>query len=78
MALSLDATDTQASFYAAQEVMGKEILTPEQKLKMIDKVSVSDINKVAKEIFSPEKLNLAVIGPIAENKKGKLQKILKV
>ncbi|MFH1968008.1 MAG: pitrilysin family protein [bacterium] len=76
MALSLDATDAKASFYAIQEVMGQEIFTPEQKLEMIDKVSVNDIKKVAKDIFLPEKLNLAVIGPIEENKKEELKKIL--
>jgi predicted Zn-dependent peptidase len=78
MALSLDATDAQAHFYATQEVMGKEVLTPEQKLKMIDKVSVNDIKKVAEDIFLPKKLNLAVIGPIEENEREKLEKILKI
>ena len=76
-ALSLDATDTQASFYAGQEVMGQEVLTPEQKLKMIDKVSVNDIKKVAEDIFVLTKLNLAVIGPVEESKREELKKILK-
>lgn len=78
MALSLDATEARASFYGMQEVMGKEILTPEQKLEMVDKVSVNDINKVAKEIFLPQKLNLAVIGPIDESKKQEFKNILKI
>jgi len=78
MALSLDATDAQAHFYATQEVMDKEVLTPEQKLKMIDKVTVNDINKIAKEIFLAEKLNLAVIGPLEKNKKEELKKLLKI
>ena len=77
-ALSLDATDAQASFYAGQEVMGQEILTPEQKLEMIEKVSINDINKVAQDIFVPEKLNLAVIGPIEEAKKEELKNKLKL
>lgn len=78
LALSLDATDAQASFYATQEVMGQEVLTPEEKLKMIDKVTVNDIKKVAEDIFKPERLNLAVIGPIEENKKEDLIKVLKL
>ena len=77
-ALSLDATDAQGSFYAAQEVIGEKVLTPEQKLKFIDKVTVNDIKKVAEDIFVPEKLNLAVIGPIKESKKEELKKILKL
>ncbi|MDO8530175.1 MAG: pitrilysin family protein [bacterium] len=78
MALSLDGTDSQASFYANQEVMGQELMTPEEKLKMIDKVTVSDIKKVAEDIFKNEKLNLAVIGPFDEKDKAQLEKLLKL
>jgi predicted Zn-dependent peptidase len=78
MALSLDSSDAKAHFYATQEIMGQEILSSEQKLKMIDKVSVNDINKVAKDIFSSKKLNLAVIGPIEESEKSKFKKILNI
>jgi len=78
MALSLDATDALASFCTTQEVMGQKILTPEQKLALIDKVSISDINKVAEQIFRPENLNLAVIGPIEKNQKEEIKKVLKI
>jgi len=78
MALSLDASDTQASFFAMQEVMGQKVLTAEEKLRLIDKVTVNDINKLAQDIFVPEKLNLAVIGPIEENKKEELKALLKL
>ena len=78
MALSLDATDAQASFYANQEVMGQALMTPEEKLKMIDKVTVSDIKKVAEDIFKNDRLNLAVIGPFEEKEKKKLQSLLKI
>ena len=85
--LSLDATDAQASFYATQEVMGEEVLTPEQKLAMIDQVTISDIKKVAEDIFKDEKLNLSVIGPFGDSsdhsstsgsEQEKLMKILKI
>jgi len=78
MSLSLDSSDAQASFYANQEVMGKELLTPEEKMKLIDKVTVNDIKKVAEDIFKNERLNLSVIGPFEETEKGKLLKILKI
>lgn len=78
MSLSLDATDAQTSFYAMQEIVGQKVLTPEEKLKMVDKVSVSDIKKVAEDIFADEKLNLAVIGPIKESEKENLQKLLTI
>src|SRR5581483_6440785 len=66
MSLSLDSTDAQASYYATQEVMEHKTVSPEEKLKLIDKVSVKDIQRVAKDIFVPEKLNLSVIGPIEQ------------
>ena len=77
-ALSLDSTDTLASYYASQEVMSEKVLTPEEKLKIIDKVTINDIKKVAEDIFVSEKLNLSVIGPFEEHEKEKLQKLLKL
>lgn len=76
MALSLDATDNQASFYAMQEVMEKEVLTPEAKLALIEKVTPQDIHRVARDIFTGSKLNLAVIGPFEEQEKVTLQELL--
>ncbi len=76
MSLSLDGTDSQASYYANQEVMGQTLLTPEEKMKMIDKITINDIKKVAEDIFVPEKLNLSVIGPVEEKDKEKFQKLL--
>ena len=78
MSLSLDSSDAQASFYATQEVMENKMITPEEKLKLIDKVTVADIQKVAQDIFRPEKLNLAVIGPIEASKKVTLQELLQL
>src|SRR3989344_2582261 len=77
-ALSLDSSDAQASYYATQEVMNQEVMTPEKKLEMFDKVSIDDIKKVAEDIFKSEKLNLSVIGNIEESEKDKINKILKI
>jgi len=78
MSLSLDSSDNQASFYAMQELLENKILTPEEKFAKIDEISVDDIKKVAEDIFVPEKLNLAVIGPMEEKEKERLQQILKL
>jgi predicted Zn-dependent peptidase len=63
MNILLESSDAKASFFATQEILEKRILTPEQIFKKIDKVSQNDILKLAREIFRPEKLNLALIGP---------------
>jgi predicted Zn-dependent peptidase len=75
LALSLETSDAQASFYAGQEVLEKKIMTQEEIFQKIDKVSQNDILKVAKDIFRPEKLNLALIGPF--EKKEEFEKLLK-
>ena len=76
--LALDSSDSQASFYAMQELLEKNILTPEEKFKKIDAVTVNDIKKIAEDIFVPEKLNLAVIGPFEEKDSDKLKQLLKI
>ncbi len=78
MFLSLDSSDAQASFYTAQELLEQKILTPEEKFEKIDAVSIDDIKKVSEEIFVPEKLNLAVLGPFEKSEKEKLTKLLKI
>ena len=75
-ALLLESSDAQASFYAGQELLEKKILTPEEIFKKIDKISQLDILKVAKDIFQPQKLNLALIGPFKY--KERFQKLLKL
>ncbi|MEK9134752.1 MAG: pitrilysin family protein [Patescibacteria group bacterium] len=62
-AIYLEPSDSQASFFGFQELLEKKILTPNDFFREIDKVSQSDILKVAKDIFQPGKLNLALIGP---------------
>lgn len=75
LVLSLETSDAQASFYGVQELLEKKILTPEKVISIIDKITTNDILKVAKDIFRPEKLNLALIGPIKD--KSKFEKLLK-
>ena len=40
-----------------------EILTPEQVMERIDGVTSADIQALAQEIFRPDLLSLAVVGP---------------
>lgn len=76
LALLLETSDAQAAFYAGQEILEKKILTPAEIFKKIDKISANDILKLAKDIFQPQKLNLALIGPFKG--KEKFEKLLKI
>lgn len=61
--MGLEASDEVAMFFASQEIKKKKILTPGEIFAKIDKVAATDILKVAQEIFTKKRLNLAIIGP---------------
>jgi predicted Zn-dependent peptidase len=72
--LRMELSDVQAGFYASQELFENRILTPEQIFAKIEAVTAEDIQRVAKDIFKPEKLNLALIGPFKD--KNRFQRLL--
>ncbi|MDD4358831.1 MAG: pitrilysin family protein [Candidatus Pacebacteria bacterium] len=72
--LSLEGSDDKANFYAMQEIMKGEIKELNELFKEIDKITGEDIQRVAKDVFTFNKLNLAIIGPF-ENK-DKFKKLL--
>ena len=74
--LGLESSNAIASFIGMQEILTNKILTPEEKFAKIDSVTAEDIQKIAKDIFRPEKLNLALIGPFGNKKK--FEKLLKL
>ncbi|MCG2690037.1 insulinase family protein [Candidatus Parcubacteria bacterium] len=74
MVLGLESSDKLASFFASQEILENKILTPSEIKAIINKISPGDLKKLAKEIFTPQNLNLALIGP--HKNKGELEAIL--
>ncbi len=75
IALSLENTNAVNMFFGEQELLLGKVETPEDIFKGIDKVTIAECVRVAKELFRPEKLNLAIIGPYTS--KAKFEKILK-
>lgn len=59
----LESSHSKGMFYAEQELLEGKVREPEEIYEDIEKVTISEIQEVANEIFVPEKLNLAVIGP---------------
>lgn len=72
--ISLESSNSVASFFAGQELNTGKILTPEEKFAKIDAVTAEDLQRVARDIFVNNKLNLALIGPFKDKKK--FEKIL--
>jgi len=68
-ALLLESSDAKASFYGIQELLEGRVLTPEEMYDKINKVTSNDVLEVAKNLFRPEKLNLAILGPFDDKKK---------
>lgn len=66
--IALESPDAVAGFVANQEISTGKILTLKEKFDKIDKVTAKDLQRVAREVFVNNKLNLALIGPF-ENKK---------
>lgn len=66
--LGLESSDEVASFFGLQEVVTRQILTLEEKFSIIDKVKIGDIKKVAEDIFQNSKVNLAIIGPVKDER----------
>jgi predicted Zn-dependent peptidase len=74
--LGLENPESKVSFYGTQELLMDKVISPEEVLAKIDAITQEDIRAVAREVFVPEKLNLALIGPF-KNKK-EFEKILDI
>jgi len=76
MALGLEHSDGVAMNYADSILFHEKVLTPEEELDKIKKVSFEEVKQVAQDIFDSKKMNLALIGPFKDDEPFK--KILKI
>ncbi len=63
MTLSQETSDEVAGAAASAMIRLGRVRPLEEIFKGIDKVTASDIQRVARDIFRSDKLNLAIIGP---------------
>ena len=66
--ISLESSDAQAYFYGKQELLRGKTIPMKEIFKEIDKVTAEEIQIVSKDIFKPENLNLAMVGPSLKEK----------
>jgi len=64
--IGMEPSNAQAFYYTSQQILKGYIETLDQKFAKVDKVTADDILRISKELFVPEKLNMAVIGPRKE------------
>jgi predicted Zn-dependent peptidase len=76
--LSLESSDELAFFYGGQEIFGNSLKKPQVIAQKVQAVTSQEINKVAKFVFQNNRLNLAFIGPLSQDKKRvkKIEKLL--
>jgi len=66
MALGLEHSDGVAMSYADSVLFHNEVLTPDEELDKIKRVTLKEVHQVAKDIFDNKGLNLALIGPFKD------------
>ena len=69
IALALEDTQAVNSFFGEEILFLGEAKTPEEIFAKNDAVSIADVIAEAKKLFTPDRLNLAVIGPFNKNEK---------
>lgn len=74
--MGLESSDDQAYYYGARELFGLETLSPAGYAKKIKSVTSADIKRVAKKYFTPERLNIAMIGPHTKKDEKKILKTI--
>lgn len=65
--LSLEDSASVASYFGTKRILNEGVETPEEEIGSIEKVTAEEITTLAKELFVPETLNFAIVGPFEEN-----------
>ncbi len=74
--LRMEDTRSVAGWMGGQEVLIGEILTVDQVLTEVNKLTVDQLQKIAAELITGEQLRLSVVGPVAEEEP--LEELLKI
>ena len=76
MVLRLEDSEEYAHLLGKYEVLYDEARSPEDVIKLIDRVTAKDMARVATELFQTDRLYMAGIGPWEDKERfGKLLKV---
>lgn len=73
--LSLENSRNVAAWLGAQELLTDGILTADEVIALVEAVTTEDLKRVAQQLLTGEKLNLAIVGPVKEEHLAKLLKL---
>ncbi|MBP7700919.1 insulinase family protein [Candidatus Woesebacteria bacterium] len=69
--LSLEDSRSVAQFFGLKQILSNEIITPAEVLEKFDKVTLAQVNDIAKQLILENEVRLTVIGPYKSDKKFK-------
>lgn len=64
ISLAMEDSSSLANWYAKQMLFADNILTPEEYLEKIDKVTAKQIQSVARQVFKDNQMRVAIIGDV--------------
>jgi predicted Zn-dependent peptidase len=67
MMLRMEESRAVAGFMGSQELLRNEIRTVEQVVADIEAVTAEDIKRVAEKVIRPEKMAMAIVGPLEDS-----------
>jgi len=74
--LRMEDTRSVAGWIGGQELLTGRILTVDEVVSIVDAITDSEMQRVARELFLTSKLNMALVGPVRN--KGRLERLLKI
>jgi len=74
--LRMEDTRSVSGWMGGQELLTGRILSVDEVVSIVDAITASDMQRVAKELFLTSKVNLALVGPVRN--KRRLEKLLKL
>lgn len=63
MLLRLEDSSDRADWYARQELFLGKVKSPEERMKLVERVTAAEVRKAAKDILEMKRLSVAAIGP---------------
>ena len=73
--LRLENTQNVALWHGSQEILTQQILNPDEVISIVDAISIDDLQQVARELLTSDRLNLATVGPSKDEPSMELLKV---
>jgi len=76
--ISLEDSFNIAAYFGRKILLERKLEQPTDMIKVVEQIKADEIITVAKEIFKPEKLNLAMISPFEKNQLQEIESTLNI